>query len=152
MKCYYHPENDAIGTCTNCGKAICQIDAVDVSDKFICKECLNKKGITEAKPVNSTPTNSLAVISLILGILGIGGCCCLAGYGGIIVGLPSLITGWIARKQIIASGQNQQGMTLAYVGMVLGSIQIIWGVLALAVWGTSAGFSIISNLINSIPH
>jgi len=40
MKCYVHPEIDAVGTCTSCGNAICGECAVEVRGKLVCRDCL----------------------------------------------------------------------------------------------------------------
>jgi len=40
MKCYNHPEMDAVAICKACGKAICKECAVDVGKGIACKgEC-----------------------------------------------------------------------------------------------------------------
>ncbi len=49
MKCYNHPEADAVALCRNCGKALCMNCAVDVSNRMACKDkCESKvKALTE---------------------------------------------------------------------------------------------------------
>lgn len=42
MKCYVHPEADAIGTCVGCGKFICESCQVEVSNKNYCSKCVNE--------------------------------------------------------------------------------------------------------------
>ncbi len=42
MKCYNHPETDAVAICKSCGKALCHECAVDVGRGIACK------GICEA--------------------------------------------------------------------------------------------------------
>jgi len=39
MKCYVHPDVDAVGTCTNCGKTVCSNCAMEVGGKLVCKNC-----------------------------------------------------------------------------------------------------------------
>lgn len=39
MKCYYHPDRDAVGVCVKCGKAVCAEDSVIIDGKLYCKEC-----------------------------------------------------------------------------------------------------------------
>jgi len=40
MKCYYHPDRDAVATCSVCGKPICEDDiAIREGDKVICTMC-----------------------------------------------------------------------------------------------------------------
>lgn len=40
MKCYYHPEKDAVGTCSQCGKAACRDCIDDVGGALLCKDCM----------------------------------------------------------------------------------------------------------------
>jgi hypothetical protein len=39
LKCYYHAERDAVGTCANCGKAVCPECKVMLSQKCYCNPC-----------------------------------------------------------------------------------------------------------------
>jgi len=70
--------------------------------------------MTEAPPVEQK-NNTLAIVSLILGILSCLGCLCLAG-------VPAVICGHIAKKQI-AQGQGG-GAGLAKAGLITGYIGI----------------------------
>ena len=150
MKCYYHPEVDAIGTCTNCGKAICQTCAVNVGGRFQCQQCLASGAVSQT--TSTLPTNSLAIISLILGILGLIGCCCGGSIGGILFGLPASITGWIARKQILKADKEQQGLQLATVGLVFGIAELILALVVLVVWGSAFGLSVLSDLLQQSSY
>ncbi len=40
MQCYKHPEAEAVGACTTCGKAVCEACAIDVGGKIQCRDCL----------------------------------------------------------------------------------------------------------------
>jgi len=86
MKCYYHPEADAVATCTDCGRAICQSCAVNVAGKLLCQQCLAAGTTVRGRAVESVPTNPLAILSLVLGILGLLGCACGGSIGGILFG------------------------------------------------------------------
>jgi len=133
MRCYYHPEAEAVGTCTQCGKAICQTCAVNVAGRLVCQQDLASGRGTQPLAVPRVPTNPLAIISLALGILGLILCCCAGVYVGIIFGIPAAITGWLARKQIRESGGSQQGMEIATVGLALGGAEVVAAVIALLV-------------------
>ncbi len=37
MKCFYHPETDAVGICKNCNRGLCTECAVDVGNALACK-------------------------------------------------------------------------------------------------------------------
>src|SRR5579864_9802232 len=66
-------------------------------------------------------TNSLAIISLVAGI-GSFFAHIVPGVGGFTVALVAVVTGYMARQQIRASGE--QGMGLATAGMVIGIIHL----------------------------
>lgn len=122
MKCNYHPEVEAVSTCTVCGKAVCQSCAVDVAGRSTCQHCLSMGKVKSVQTQSSNPTNPLAIASLIMGILGL-----CAG----IFAIPAWITGNIAQKQI-AENPNQEGMQLAKAGKTLGMvITILYGTLLL---------------------
>lgn len=69
------------------------------------------------------PTNGLAIASLVCGLVQF------LGFW-IVTGIPAIIMGHIARKQIKLSGQQGDGMALAglilgYIGLVLGIVFVI---------------------------
>jgi hypothetical protein len=39
MKCYYHPDRDAAGTCSQCSKGACHEDLQDVGGAMLCTGC-----------------------------------------------------------------------------------------------------------------
>ena len=60
MKCYVHPDVDAVGTCSNCGKFVCSSCAVDYKGKVTCKSCVEK--MTSA-PVAATASAGTAPVA-----------------------------------------------------------------------------------------
>ena len=40
MKCFYHPEVDAVGVCSQCSKAGCRDCVEDVGEALLCTACL----------------------------------------------------------------------------------------------------------------
>lgn len=40
MKCFYHPDRDAVGACAQCGKAACRECIEDVGQTLLCRGCL----------------------------------------------------------------------------------------------------------------
>ncbi len=40
MRCYNHPEVDAVGQCMSCGRAVCDDCRVEVQGKLLCRKCL----------------------------------------------------------------------------------------------------------------
>ena len=69
-------------------------------------------------------TNKKAIWSLVLGILGL--VCC-----GFLAGIPAIVLGRSAQREIDASGGAQSGRGMATAGFVLGIIGVVWGVLYL---------------------
>jgi hypothetical protein len=115
MNCYRHPEVSAVGTCVNCGKAVCAECATTVAGRLFCPECAPAAATPQV-----TKTNGLAIASLVLGIISVPlvflqGC-------GVIFGIAALITGLIARGQIKASAGAQTGSGMALAGIILGVI------------------------------
>ena len=74
-------------------------------------------------------TNTKAVWALVLGILSI--LCC-----GLVAGIPAIILGNLAKKEIAATGQPGRGM--AQAGFILGIISIAFTVLTLILYATGA--------------
>ncbi len=62
-------------------------------------------------------TNQKAVWALVLGILSIVAC-------GLLAGIPALIVGGSARKEIAASGGGQTGDGMAKAGVIMGWISV----------------------------
>ncbi|HET8602922.1 MAG TPA: DUF4190 domain-containing protein [Marmoricola sp.] len=75
------------------------------------------------QPVYGQPQSSTkAIVALVLGILGLVGC-------GIIAGIPALIVGRSAVKEIDASGGRIGGRGMATAGWVLGVVEIVLAVI-----------------------
>ena len=137
MKCYYHPEIEAVATCVVCGKAICQTCSVDVAGRITCQHCLAAGNLARPQIQPSKPSNPLAIVSLILGILGL--------CGGIFFSIPAWIIGNIAQKQILEN-PNQEGLQLAKAGKILGMVMTIIFVTALLCYLVTGGLSVILSL------
>ena len=73
--------------------------------------------------------NSKAVWALVLGILGL--LCC-----GFFTGIPAIILGKQAQKEIDTAGGFQSGRGMATTGFVLGIIACIWGVASIILYAT----------------
>jgi hypothetical protein len=69
MKCGYHPEREAVGTCVDCGIGICEFCKTIINAKMHCPDCIGKiytspniitpeiKGISTSRPAYSHTTN-----------------------------------------------------------------------------------------------
>ena len=79
-------------------------------------------------PVPGAPKqNSMSMASLILGLVAMF---CV----GPLAGIPAIITGVMARKQIADSGGTQTGSGQAMAGIVLGAIATVLTVFGLVIW------------------
>lgn len=70
-----------------------------------------------------TKTSPLAIVSLVLGILGI---CCSSLF---VVGIAAVVTGFLGRKQVKESQGAVKGGGMALAGMILGGVAILLGLL-----------------------
>lgn len=68
-------------------------------------------------------TNKKAIWSLVLGILGL--VCC-----GLLAGIPAIVLGNIAKKEIAASGGAQTGGGMAQAGFIIGIVATVLSVLS----------------------
>lgn len=68
---------------------------------------------------------TLAIISMVLGIVSVPGICC---YFGPLTGLGAIITGYLAIKNVNENPGNYGGKPLAIVGMILGGLFFLLGV------------------------
>ena len=73
-----------------------------------------------------TKTNTLAIVSLILGIISVPALGCF-GCGGLVFGVAAFITGLVARRRIAESQGAETGKGLALVGIILGAIGALVG-------------------------
>jgi hypothetical protein len=83
-----------------------------------------------APPVRPAPSNSMAVASLVMGLL------CVPTMG--VFGLPAVITGHVARSQISRTKESGEGMATA--GLVLGYLSVAgWAMMFLLTVLLAAG-------------
>lgn len=76
-------------------------------------------------------TNSLAVASLVLGIIGIVFLCC---YNlGTIPGILAVVFGVISRKDILNSGGREKGLGMSTAGLVLGIITVAFAIITVVI-------------------
>lgn len=73
-------------------------------------------------------TNNKAIISLILGI------CSFVIGGNLLTGIPAIIIGHMAMREIAATNDTQQGKPLALVGLILGYVATLGTVAFCLFW------------------
>jgi hypothetical protein len=54
MKCVYHPEREAVGTCVNCGNGICEFCKSIINAKMHCPNCIEKSVSNTPKSVGES--------------------------------------------------------------------------------------------------
>lgn len=75
-------------------------------------------------------TSPLAIVSLVLGVLGI---CCSSLF---VVGIAAVVTGFLGRKQVQESQGTVKGGGMALAGMILGGAAILLGLVYWALFAT----------------
>ena len=112
-------------------------------------------------PASPAPSNTLALVSMIvgfIGILGLPACCCgmwVSGAWFLVFGAGAAITGYLARQQIVASGGQQGGAGQAQAGLIMGIIEAVLGLLFLCLAVVSLTGAIVlpslQNITNNMP-
>ncbi len=72
--------------------------------------------------VASRPDQTLATVAMILGIVSLAVSCC---YGGIWLGIPALIVGFLALRNINNDSTKYGGRGLALAGLIMGGISFL---------------------------
>ncbi|MBN1517521.1 DUF4190 domain-containing protein [Candidatus Sumerlaeota bacterium] len=85
-------------------------------------------------------TNTLAVVSLVLGILSLIACGCAAG-------IPAIVCGHIAKGQIRSTGEQGEG--LATAGFILGWISLILSILGMCLYFFIVGMAVAAPAMQS---
>jgi len=90
---------------------------------------------------STAPNNSLAMVSLVTGILSFLGHV-IPLVGGSTLAIVAIVTGYIARNQIKETGE--QGMTAATVGMILGiaNLALVFVIVLVVVFAIALGFGV----------
>ncbi|MHB9110955.1 MAG: hypothetical protein ACYDCO_28190 [Armatimonadota bacterium] len=65
MKCFYHQDHDAVGTCKSCGKCLCPECAVDLGKGLACKGRCE----ADAEKVNAVIEHNIAMMSISANIM-----------------------------------------------------------------------------------
>ena len=149
MQCYVHPDREAVATCTSCGRAVCDECSIEASGKIVCRNCISEGRVpSSVSLVSTSTTNPLAIVSLVLGVLGLCASCCGGIFGSLLFGLPAAATGYIARRQILESANADQGLPLATAGMILGLSMVALSAIVLALVGGATGLSLLTEFFS----
>lgn len=87
--------------------------------------------------VNYSQDQTLPIVSLVLGVLGLVTICC---HGGLPLGIAAAITGYLGMRNADQNPQKYGGKGMAVGGLILGAVGLLGGVvfIILAVIGTIA--------------
>ena len=88
MNCFQHPDLDAVGVCSSCGKGVCENCAVEFQERMYCKDCIKKTAPVTSAPVEPRVSGAVRLskgfyLGSIAGGLGVG--FILMCIGGILV-------------------------------------------------------------------
>ncbi|GAA1732911.1 DUF4190 domain-containing protein [Aeromicrobium alkaliterrae] len=81
----------------------------------------------------AAPTNQKAIWAMVLGIVSIFGAACFY-VGGFLMGIPAIILGVMARKEVARSQGRQEGGGFAVAGLVTGIIGLVINLLIVALF------------------
>lgn len=123
MKCYKHPDRDAIAVCVVCGRGVCEDCATRIGGKFYCKEDAEKiferapQYVARIEPTGrrSTSITVAAILFFIFGILEVVGSLPVMTAGGFVSYLPffGFLGGLLA--------------LLGFIVMIVGILDIVAG-------------------------
>jgi TM2 domain-containing membrane protein YozV len=115
MKCYVHPDVEAIGTCTSCGKAICSTCSMEVGGKLVCKPCAEKiaaQCVTAQAASKKEPALAL-LLSLVGGLV-----------SGLLIGLGQLYNGQVKKGIILCAVNIVLAFTVLFIYICAGIVTI----------------------------
>ncbi|MEJ7625158.1 MAG: DUF4190 domain-containing protein [Pyrinomonadaceae bacterium] len=96
----------------------------------------------QAPMANLTGDNkTLAIVSLVLGILGLTICC-----GTILPSIAALVTGFMARSKSMQNPNEYGGQGLAMAGIITGALGLVGSVIVLIFWLLGTFASVVGNM------
>ena len=155
MKCNYHPEIDAIGTCVYCGRMLCSECALQLAGRTYCQPCADRIFATEPTPAPKPDRSGLLTAGGILSIASGG-----LGLLSLLFIIPFFIIPFIPGAEDDLEGDA--GFYMFYLMFlvpyflvfgVLSALAIIGGIYALKRerWGLALGGAICGAIPSSIP-
>ena len=120
-------------TCTTCGAT----NSEHAGKCFACGAEMNSTEVAAKVPAQPATillqqkTSSLAVVSLILGVVGMVGMCCIP----VVFSIAAIICGHIACSQINREPAALSGKGMAITGLILGYIGVVAGILYCLLFG-----------------
>lgn len=118
MKCFYHPDVEAIGTCTNCGKAICADCSMEVGGKLVCKPCTEKMAAQCAAP--PAPCRKEPALALLLSLIG-------GLVSGLLIGLGQVYNGQVKKGIILSVAHASLCGAIVFAYVLVGILTLGFG-------------------------
>jgi len=114
MKCYKHPEEDAVGICSKCGRGICTQCAEISNGKLICKDCLKTKILIPKR------LKAYSLVGAIIGWLGFVNSTLLGTYIALYcLRFASLDPSFLRKAYIVGIIATASAFTLLYGGYLI---------------------------------
>lgn len=105
MKCYVHPDREAVGVCTVCKQGICRDCQVILGGKRFCKKHAERRLVSEDRAEGLRKRGWALTIASILAVTG--------GLSGVVVGFLLVIIG------LLGPGAQNSSMLATTVGPLL---------------------------------
>jgi TM2 domain-containing membrane protein YozV len=67
LRCSYHQDREAIGTCTRCDRGICDECNIPVNGRYVCKNCIGSM-VSHGQPCRKEPLLALILSFLLPGL------------------------------------------------------------------------------------
>jgi hypothetical protein len=123
MKCYVHPNEDAVAICKNCGKGVCSDCAIEIRGTAYCKTCVESNLVpTTPRVIQTAMTPSGGILSLTHSMMGV--------VGGIMAGLAALMFIFTGGLVLLWWRSNPLDMNLVSLAdfVILGAGLLIAGI------------------------
>ncbi len=118
MNCTYHPDKEADGVCSSCGRPFCRACMVESAGKSYCRPCA-----ATAIGQNRQGASDMAVGAIILSAASIGLC----GFTAI----PGMILGFIELGRIKRGESPEAGRGMAKAAAIIGVVMTALMMLAI---------------------
>jgi hypothetical protein len=120
VKCYNHPDRDAVGTCSVCGQGICEACAVEVAGKLYCKNDVEKGlvSVSALQPPRSAATSATSIFFSVFAVFAFLTGLVLIYVSGNFASYSDIIRTALGSSSSIASITDRISDLLLYLGIL----------------------------------
>jgi hypothetical protein len=120
VKCYNHPDRDAIGTCSVCGQGICDSCSVKVGGKLYCKNDVERGllSVSALQPPRSAATSATSIFFLVFAVFAFVTGLALIYISGNFASYSNIINTALGSYSSIALIANRISDLLLYLGIL----------------------------------